>query len=109
MCPSCVHRVAIGRLRVCVGSVFAFYQIREENRAKLKISYSCGHRVSKSARYDATLTEARDMSMTNTLDPTNVYLVIQTCINLSFAAGTMLAMLYNSHHSTQIIKLDKTC
>ena len=52
---SCVHRVAIGRLRVCVGSILAFYQIREENRAKLKISYSCGHRVSKSARYDATL------------------------------------------------------
>ena len=57
MCPSYVHRVAIGRLRVCVGSIFAFYQIREENRAKLKISYSCGHRVSKSARYDATLME----------------------------------------------------
>ena len=55
VCPSCVHRVAIGRLRVCVGSILAFYQIREENRAKLKISYSCGHRVSKSARYDATL------------------------------------------------------
>ena len=55
------------------------------------------------------MTEARDMSMTNTLDPTNVYLVIPTCINLSFAAGTMLAMLYNSHHSTQIIKLDKIC
>ena len=33
----------------------AFYQIRDENRAKLKISYSCGHRVSKSARYDDTL------------------------------------------------------
>ena len=32
-----------------------FLPIREENRAKLKISYSCGHRVSKSARYDATL------------------------------------------------------
>ena len=56
VCPSCVHRVVIGRLRVCVGSILAFYQIREENRAKLKISYSCGHRVSKSARYDATLT-----------------------------------------------------
>ena len=56
-----------------------------------------------------SLTEARDMSMANTLDPTNVYLVIQTCINLSFAAGTMLAMLYNSHHSTQIVKLDKIC
>ena len=55
VCPSCVHRVAIGRLRVCVGSILAFYQIRDENRAKLKISYSCGHRVSKSARYDATL------------------------------------------------------
>ena len=54
VCPSCVHRVAIGRLRVCVGSILAFYQIREENRAKLKISYSCDHRVSKSARYDAT-------------------------------------------------------
>ena len=36
------------------GSILAFYQIRDENRAKLKISYSCGHRVSKSARYDAT-------------------------------------------------------
>ena len=46
--------MAIGRLRVCVGSILAFYQIRDENRAKLKISYSCGHRVSKSARYDAT-------------------------------------------------------
>ena len=55
VCPSCVHRVAIDRLRVCVDSILAFYQIREENRAKLKISYSCGHRVSKSARYDATL------------------------------------------------------
>ena len=44
----CVHRVAIGRLSVCVGSILAFYQIRDENRAKLKISYSCGHRVSKS-------------------------------------------------------------
>ena len=41
VCPSCVHRVAIGRLRVCVGSILAFYQIRDENRAKLKISYSC--------------------------------------------------------------------
>ena len=55
VCPSCVHRVSIGRLRTCFGSTLAFYQIREENRAKLKISYSCGHRVSKSARYDATL------------------------------------------------------
>ena len=55
MCPSCVHRVNIGRLRVCVGSILAFNQIRGENRAKFKISYSCGHRVSKSARYDATL------------------------------------------------------
>ena len=55
MCPSCVHRVTIGRLRVCVGSILAFYQNRDENRAKFKISYSCGHRVSKSARYDATL------------------------------------------------------
>ena len=52
---SCVHRVTIGRLRVCVGSILAFYQIRDENCAKFKISYSCGHRVSKSARYDATL------------------------------------------------------
>ena len=60
VCPSCVHRVAIGRLRVCVGSILAFYQIREENRAKLKISYSCSHRVSKSARYDATLKKETD-------------------------------------------------
>ena len=29
----------------------AFYLIRDENRAKFKFSYSCGHRVSKSARY----------------------------------------------------------
>ena len=55
VCPSCVHRLFIGRLRTCFGSTLAFYQIRDENRAKLKISYSCGHRVSKSARYDATL------------------------------------------------------
>ena len=55
VCPSCVHRVSIGRLRTCFGSTLAFYQIRDENRAKLKISYSCGHQVSKSARYDATL------------------------------------------------------
>ena len=55
VCPSCVHRVPIGRLRTCFGSTLAFYQIRDENRPKLKISYSCGHRVSKSARYDATL------------------------------------------------------
>ena len=53
--PSCLHRVSIGRLRTCFGSTLTFYQIRDENRAKLKISYSCGHRVSKSARYDATL------------------------------------------------------
>ena len=57
VCPSCVHRVPIGRLRTCFGSTLAFYQIRDENRAKLKISYSCGHRVSKSARYDATFRE----------------------------------------------------
>ena len=57
VCPSCVIRVSIGRLRTCFGSTFAFYQIRDENRAKLKISYSCGHRVSKSARYDTTLKE----------------------------------------------------
>ena len=66
VCPSCVHRVAIGRLRVCVGSILAFYQIREENRAKLKISYSCGHRVSKSARYDATLKD-NDQEMAQTI------------------------------------------
>ena len=54
VCLSCVPRVSIGRLRTCFGSTLAFYQIRDENRAKLKISYSCGHRVSKSARYDAT-------------------------------------------------------
>ena len=57
---SCVHRVSIVWPSVgfvyASGSILAFYQIRDENRAKLKISYSCGHRVSKSARYDATLT-----------------------------------------------------
>ena len=63
VCPSCVHRVSIGRLRTCFGSTLAFYQIRDENRAKLKISYSCGHRVSKSARYDATLWNAVDVSI----------------------------------------------
>ena len=55
---SCVHRVSIVWPSVgfvyASGSILAFYQIRDENRAKLKISYSCGHRVSKSARYDAT-------------------------------------------------------
>ena len=62
---SCIVRDCIGYNRVfivcpSVGFVHAsaqhwlFYQIRDENRAKLKISYSCGHRVSKSARYDAT-------------------------------------------------------
>ena len=57
---SCVHRVSIGRLRTCFGSTLAFYrQIRDENRAKLKISYSCGHRVSKSARYDATFIQVK--------------------------------------------------
>ena len=56
---SCIHRVSIVWPSVgfvyALGSILAFYQIRDENRAKLKISYSCGHRVSKSARYDATL------------------------------------------------------
>ena len=60
VCPSRGHRVAIGRLRVCICSILAFYQIRDENRAKLKISYSCGHRVSKSARYDATFNKGAD-------------------------------------------------
>ena len=50
MCPSVGFVYASG-------SILAFYQIRDENRAKLKISYSCGHRVSKSARYDATLND----------------------------------------------------
>ena len=31
------------------GFFFFFYQIRDKNRPKFKISYSCGHRVSKSA------------------------------------------------------------
>ena len=35
VCPSCVHRVSIGRLLTCFGSTLAFYQIRSENRAKL--------------------------------------------------------------------------
>ena len=69
VCPSCVHRVAIGRLRVCVGSILAFYHIREENRAKLKISYSCGHRVSKSARYDATFSESNEYQQEGLLVP----------------------------------------
>ena len=58
VCPSCVYRVTIGRLRVFVGSILAVYKIRDENRAKFKISYSCGHRVSKSVRYDATFKKA---------------------------------------------------
>ena len=45
VCPSFVHRVPIGRLRTCFGSTLAFYQIRDENRAKLKISYSCQNRL----------------------------------------------------------------
>ena len=56
------HRVSI----VCplVGFVHASAQhwlftkfVSDENRAKLKISYSCCPRVTKSARYDATLNE----------------------------------------------------
>ena len=47
--------MSIGRLGTCFGSRLAFYQIRDENRAKFKISYSCGHRVSKSARSDASI------------------------------------------------------
>ena len=58
---SCVHRVSIVWPSVgfvyASGSILAFYQIRDEKRAKLKISYSCCHRVSKSARYDATLSK----------------------------------------------------
>ena len=42
-------------LRLNIGFLLAFYQIRDENRAKFKISYSCGHRVSKSARSDASI------------------------------------------------------
>ena len=38
-------------LRLNIG----FLPIRDENRAKFKISYSCGHRVSKSARSDASI------------------------------------------------------
>ena len=63
VCQSCVHRVSIGRLRTCFGSTLAFYRIHDENRAKLKIPYSCGYLVSKSARYDATLTN--NMSIFN--------------------------------------------
>ena len=57
VCQPCVHRVTIGRLRVCVGSILFFFQICDENRAKFKISYSCGLRVSKSARYDASISK----------------------------------------------------
>ena len=61
---SCIVRDCIGynrvsivcpSLRTCFGSTLAFYQIRDKNRAKFKISYTCGHRVSKSARSDAIL------------------------------------------------------
>ena len=52
--------VTIGRLRTCFGSKLAFYQIRDENRAKFKISYLCGPRVPKTARYDASITESTD-------------------------------------------------
>ena len=48
VCPS------VGFVHASAQATMAFYQIRDENRAKLKNSYSCGHRVSKSARYDAT-------------------------------------------------------
>ena len=60
---SSIVRDCIGYNRVSivcpsVGFVHASAQHwLDENRAKLKISYSCGHRVSKSARYDATLTK----------------------------------------------------
>ena len=98
VCPSCVHRVAIGRLRVCVGSILAFYQIREENRAKLKISYSCVHRVSKSARYDATLTKiSRDSEQLRKVyepvhDKTN---------NLGFRPGPTQTSLYSHRRNPE--------
>ena len=72
VCPSCVHRVSIGRLRTCFGSTLAFNQIRDENRAKLKISYSCGHRVSKSARYDATLKKMRANELAECVNLTEI-------------------------------------
>ena len=65
VCPSCVHRVTIGTLRVCVGSILAFYQIRDENRVKFKNSYSCGHRVSKSVRYDATVSPIKATNLSS--------------------------------------------
>ena len=49
--------MSIGRLRTCFGSTLAFYQIRDENLAKFKISYSCGYRVSKSASSDAGIND----------------------------------------------------
>ena len=58
VCPPCDHRHASQfyfysyMLRLKIG---LFYQIRDENQAKFKISYSCSHRVPKSARYDACI------------------------------------------------------
>ena len=65
VCPSCDHRQAsyMLRLKICL-----FYRIRDENRAKFKISYSCGHRVPKSARNDAGINinpEYRFLSVTH--------------------------------------------
>ena len=62
---SCVHRVTIGGLRVCAGSILAFYQIRDENRAKFKISYSCGHRVQNRLGMTPPLTEERQFFRTS--------------------------------------------
>ena len=73
-------------VRPLVGFVHAsaqnwpFYQVPDENRAKFKISYSCGHRVLKSARYD-TMLELRNFiekylhfSKTSLDEPLDVHL-----------------------------------
>ena len=49
VCPSCVHRVNIGRLRVCVGSILAFNQIRYEiarnSKFHIRVAIVCQNRL----------------------------------------------------------------
>ena len=49
VCPSCGPTVGFVTL--------AFYQIRDENGAKFKISYSCGLCMPKLARCDASIND----------------------------------------------------
>ena len=71
VCPSCVQRVSIGRLRTCFGSTFFFFffflsKFVTKIAQNSKMSYSFGHCVSKSARSDASTMQASNLADFNT-------------------------------------------